>query len=164
MTIHAEQRVIAYTPAQLFGLVADVEKYPEFLPWCLAARVRRRRREEAGDTIVADLVIGFKMFRERFTSYVRLDEAGHRIHVTYAEGPFKHLTNHWVFLEHEDGCLIDFYVDFEFRSVILQKVIGALFHEAVRRMVAAFEARARDIYGSPGETAMSTVRAEPKGS
>ena len=68
------------------------------------------------------------------------------------------------FLEHEDGCLIDFYVDFEFRSVILQKVIGALFHEAVRRMVAAFEARARDIYGSPGETAMSTVRAEPKGS
>ena len=168
MTIHAEQRVIAYTPAQLYGLVADVEKYPEFLPWCLAARVRRRQREngreEGSDTIVADLVIGFKMFRERFTSYVRLDEAALRIHVTYAEGPFKHLTNHWVFLEHEDGCLIDFYVDFEFRSVILQKVIGALFHEAVRRMVAAFEARARDIYGSSGETAMSTVRAEPKGS
>ncbi len=149
MTIHAEQRVIAYTPAQLYGLVADVEKYPEFLPWCLAARVRRRQKEEGADTIVADLVIGFKMFRERFTSYVRLDEEARRIHVTYAEGPFKHLTNHWVFLEHEEGCLIDFYVDFEFRSLLLQKVIGALFHEAVKRMVQAFETRAHALYGEP---------------
>ena len=164
MTIHAEQRVIAYTPAQLYRLVADVEKYPEFLPWCLAARVRRRQREEGSDTIVADLVIGFKMFRERFTSYVRLDEEARRIHVTYAEGPFKHLNNHWVFLEHEDGCLIDFYVDFEFRSRLLQKVIGALFHEAVRRMVGAFEARARDLYGMPVGAEVSAVRAEPKGS
>jgi coenzyme Q-binding protein COQ10 len=87
---------------------------------------------------------------------VRLDEAGRKIHVTYVEGPFRHLNNHWVFLEHEEGCLIDFYVDFEFHSKILQKLMEALFHEAVRRMVGAFEARAHDIYGTPGEGSVRT--------
>jgi coenzyme Q-binding protein COQ10 len=141
--IHAEQRVVPYSPDQIYGLVADVERYPEFLPWCLAARIRRRA--EAG--FVADLVIGFKMVRERFTSHVALDEAGRRIDVVYAEGPFKHLENHWRFEAHEEGCLIDFYVDFAFRSKLLQTLIEGLFHEAVRRMVGAFEARARDLYG-----------------
>jgi len=140
---HAEQRVVPYSPDQIYGLVADVERYPEFLPWCLAARIRRRA--EAG--FVADLVIGFKMVRERFTSHVSLDEAGRRIDVVYAEGPFKHLENHWRFEDHEEGCLIDFYVDFAFRSRLLQTLIEGLFHEAVRRMVGAFEARARDLYG-----------------
>ena len=147
MPTHAEQRVLSYTPEQLYRLVADVERYPEFLPWCLAARVRRRE----ADLLVADLVIGFKMLRERFTSHVRLDEAGRKIHVTYVEGPFRYLNNHWVFMEHEEGCLIDFYVDFGFRSRILQKLMEPLFYEAVRRMVGAFEARARDLYGRPGE-------------
>jgi coenzyme Q-binding protein COQ10 len=141
--IHAEQRVVAHTPEQLYGLVADVERYPEFLPWCLAARIRKR--EDA--RLVADLVIGFRMIRERFTSHVALDEANRRIDVVYAEGPFKHLENHWRFEEHEDGCLIDFYVDFEFRSKLMQTLMEALFHEAVRRMVGAFEARARELYG-----------------
>ena len=90
------------------------------------------------------------MFRERFTSRVRLDEIGRRIDVTYAEGPFRYLNNHWVFEPHPDGCLIDFYVDFEFRSKLLQKLVEALFHEAVRRMVGAFEGRARDLYGTAG--------------
>jgi coenzyme Q-binding protein COQ10 len=143
MPTHKEKRVLPYTPEQLYGLVIDIERYPEFLPWCMGARVKTRRE----DLIVADLVIGFKMFRERFTSRVRPDDVGRRIDVTYAEGPFKYLENHWVFEEHPEGCLIDFYVDFEFRSKLLQKLIESLFHEAVRRMVAAFETRARDLYG-----------------
>ena len=146
MPTHGEKRVLPYSPAQLYGLVADIERYPEFLPWCLAARVRKRE----GTLVVADLVIGFRMFRERFTSRVRLDEIGRRIDVTYAEGPFRYLNNHWVFEPHPDGCLIDFYVDFEFRSKLLQKLVEALFHEAVRRMVGAFEGRARDLYGTAG--------------
>ncbi len=143
MPTHAEQRVIHYTPEQVYALVADVERYPEFLPWCLAARIRKREERR----LVADLVIGFKMVRERFTSYVDLDPAERRIDVTYAEGPFKYLQNHWVFEPHDEGCLIDFYVDFEFRSKLLQRLIQTLFQEAVRRMVRAFEARAKALYG-----------------
>jgi coenzyme Q-binding protein COQ10 len=136
---HAEKRVLPYTREQLFDLVADVERYPEFLPWCLAARVRERRP----DLVVADLLIGFRMVRERFTSRVELKRPS-CIDVTYAEGPFRYLNNHWVFNELPNGCTeIDFFVDFEFRSALLQKLIGLLFNEAVRRMVAAFEARAR---------------------
>jgi len=145
MPIHKEKRVLPFTPGQLYDLVVDIERYPEFLPWCLGARIRSRQE----DLIVADLIIGFKMFRERFTSRVKPDAAARRIDVTYAEGPFKYLENHWVFRDHPAGCEIDFYVDFEFRSKLLQKVIEALFHEAVRRMVAAFETRARALYGNP---------------
>lgn len=143
MPTHAERRVLPYTPEQLYTLVAEVEHYPEFLPWCVAARIRERKE----DLITADLVIGFRMIRERFTSKVALDPDGRKIHVTYAEGPFKYLNNHWRFEDHPDGCVIDFYVDFEFKSKLLQKMIEALFHEAVRRMVAAFETRADDLYG-----------------
>jgi coenzyme Q-binding protein COQ10 len=144
MPTHAEQRTLPYTPEQLFDLVADVERYPEFLPWCLGARVRRRE----GNLVVADLLIGFKMFRERFTSRVVLDRP-QRIDVSYEEGPFRYLNNHWIFEALPDGrCRIDFFVDFEFRSAILQKIIGVLFNEAVRRMVSAFEGRARQLYGA----------------
>ena len=145
MPIHKEKRVLPYSPAQLYGLVIDIERYPEFLPWCQGARVRSRQ----ADLIVADLIIGFKMFRERFTSRVKPDSVAQRIDVTYAEGPFKYLENHWVFEDHPQGCRIDFYVDFEFRSKLLQKLIESLFHEAVRRMVAAFETRANQLYGAP---------------
>ena len=143
MPTHAEKRFLPYTPQELYDLVADVEKYPEFLPWCLAARIKRRE----GHVFWADLVIGFKMVRERFTSRVALSPEERRIDVTYTEGPFKYLNNHWVFLESDGGCTIDFYVDFEFRSAFLQKIIGALFSEAVARMVAAFEKRAQQLYG-----------------
>ncbi len=144
MPTHTEQRVLPYTPEQLFALVADIERYPEFLPWCVAARIRER----STDFISADLVIGFKLFRERFTSNVKLDPPG-RIDVTYAEGPFRYLNNHWIFERVPGGCRIDFFVDFEFKSRLLQKAIELLFGEAVRRMVAAFEARARQLYGKP---------------
>ena len=143
MPTHAEKRLLPYTPEQLFDLVADVERYPEFLPWAVAARIRSRE----GNVITADLMIGFKMFRERFTSRVVLDRP-QRIDVSYTEGPFKYLNNHWVFEPMAGGgTCIDFFVDFEFRSVILQRLIGMLFNEAVRRMVQAFETRARQLYG-----------------
>jgi coenzyme Q-binding protein COQ10 len=148
MPTHAEQRVLPYTPEQLFDLVADVERYPEFLPWCLGARIRERRP----NLIVADLLIGFRMVRERFTSRVSLNRPG-RIDVAYTEGPFRYLNNHWVFEPaNEGGCRIDFFVDFEFRSRVLHKLIGVLFNEAVRRMVAAFEGRARQLYGVGAKT------------
>ena len=144
MPIHAEKRVLPYTPEQLFALVADVERYPEFLPWCLAARVRERRP----DLMVADMIIGFRMFRERFTSRVALGTPS-RIDLTYAEGPFHRLNNHWVFERVPGGCRIDFYVDFEFKSRLMQRMIEVLFSEAVRRMVGAFEKRAGDLYDVP---------------
>jgi coenzyme Q-binding protein COQ10 len=144
MPTHAEQRVLPYTPEQMYALVADVERYPEFLPWCVGARIKERR----ADFINADLVIGFRMFRERFTSRVRLDPPTH-IDVAYAEGPFRYLNNHWSFEPAPGGCRVDFFVDFEFRSRLLQKVIEVLFGEAVRRMVAAFEGRAKQLYGKP---------------
>jgi coenzyme Q-binding protein COQ10 len=143
MPTHAEQRLLPYTAEQLFDLVADIERYPEFLPWCLGARIRERNPTH----IVADLLIGFKMVRERFTSRVTLDRP-RRIDVAYTDGPFRYLNNHWEFVpQASGGCLIDFYVDFEFRSRMLQKIIGMLFNEAVKRMVGAFESRARHLYG-----------------
>ena len=144
MPTHAEQRVLPYTQEQLFALVADVERYPEFLPWCVGARIRERQ----GNLLVADLVIGFKLIRERFTSRVALDPPA-RIDVAYTEGPFRYLNNHWAFTPVPGGCRIDFFVDFEFKSRMLQKIIEVLFGEAVRRMVAAFEKRAGDLYGHP---------------
>lgn len=142
MTVHSEKRVLPYSPEQLYALVADVKSYPEFLPWCMAARIRH----QDDYALEADLIIGFQMFRERFTSYVTLDPDDLEIKVEYAEGPFKYLTNEWRFLEHDDGCEIDFYVDFEFNSRLLQSVIETLFTEAVRRMVGAFENRADTLY------------------
>jgi coenzyme Q-binding protein COQ10 len=143
MSTHAERRRLPYTPEQLFDLVAEVERYPEFLPWCVGARVRER----TPGLVVADLLIGYRMVRERFTSRVILDRP-RRIDVSYSEGPFRYLNNHWLFLPEPDGgCTLDFFVDFEFRSRMLQKIIEVLFNEAVRRMVGAFETRARNLYG-----------------
>ena len=144
MPTHAEQRFLPYDPEKLYDLVADIGRYPEFLPWCVGARILSRD----DNVILADLMIGFKMIRETFTSKVTLS-APDRIDVEYLKGPFRHLKNHWEFKPHPDGCLIDFYIDFEFRSRLLRNLIEPLFNEAVRRMVSAFEARARTIYGAP---------------
>ncbi|HRJ60969.1 MAG TPA: type II toxin-antitoxin system RatA family toxin [Azospirillaceae bacterium] len=143
MPTHAEKRRLPYTPEEMFRLVADIESYPQFLPWCVAARIRRRE----GDVLFADLMIGFKLVRERFTSKVTLDQPSARIHVQYTDGPFHYLNNHWIFLPDGDGCIVDFFVDFEFRSKTLQKIMGVLFNEAVKRMVHAFETRAEQLYG-----------------
>ena len=148
MPTHAEKKLLPYTQQQLFDLVADIERYPEFLPWCVGARIRERK----GNEILGDLLIGYKMVRERFTSRVILNRPDH-IDVSYSEGPFKYLSNHWYFIPQDDGgCLIDFYVDFEFRSRLLQGIVKVLFNEAVKRMVSAFEARAHALYGAPGKS------------
>lgn len=154
MPTHAEKRRLPYSPEQLFDLVAAVERYPEFLPWCLGARVSDRRE----NTVKADLVIGFKIFRERFTTNVVLDRP-RRIDVSYLRGPFRHLNNHWCFQAVNEGaCEIDFFIDFEFRTRLLQRAITPLFNEAVRRMVDAFESRARALYGRPNRTSAAPRR------
>ncbi len=156
MPTHAEKRVVPHTQEQIFDLVADVESYPQFLPWCLACRIRRRT---GPDSFIADLMIGFKVFREQFTSKVTLMRS-ERIDVVYQRGPFRHLNNHWKFSTNQNGhCVIDFYIDFEFRSKTLQKLIGALFNEAVQRMVNAFEKRAAQMY-APIPPRRAEARAE----
>src|SRR5260370_32693107 len=127
MPTHAEQRVLPYTAEQLFDIVADVGRCPEFLPWCGGAGIGER-----SDTlVVADLLIGFRMFRERFTSRVTLDRP-RRVDVAYSEGPFRYLANHWIFEPVEGGCRIDFFVDFEFRSAIFQNLTRLPFNAALR--------------------------------
>ena len=151
MPTHAERRELPYAPEQLFDLVADIDRYPEFLPWCRGARVFKR----VDSVLYCDLVIGFKMFRERFTSKVTLAPPG-RIDVEYIDGPFRHLNNHWLFLPAGEGhCVIDFYVDFEFRSRVLRRTLTPLFNEVVRRMISAFDGRAHAIYGAREHTVPS---------
>jgi coenzyme Q-binding protein COQ10 len=145
MPTHAERQVVPFTCEQLFDLVADVGSYPKFLPWCMAARVRSRSEAE----LLADLTIGFGPFRERFSSRVTLERPS-RVKVTYENGPFRYLNNQWNFLPWDAGAEVDFFVDFEFRSRILQAAIGVVFNEAVRRMVKAFLKRAHDVYGPAG--------------
>lgn len=143
MPTHAEKRELPYPPDDLYALVSDIEKYPEFLPWCVGLRIRKRESK----TITADMMIGFKVFREKFTTRVTLDPK-ERIDVEYLNGPFKYLNNHWIFRPvGEHSCEIDFYVDFEFKSALLQKAIGVVFNEAVQKMINAFETRAHHIYG-----------------
>ncbi|GAB4123167.1 MAG: type II toxin-antitoxin system RatA family toxin [Rhodothalassiaceae bacterium] len=143
MPQHEERKYLPWTSEQMFDLVADVARYPEFLPWLLAARVYGRG--EKG--FQADLIVGFKMFKERFTSRVTLDRP-HHIHVDYVSGPLRYLENDWRFHAVEGGgCAIDFRVDFAFRSQIFERLAGAVFTEAVSRMVRAFERRAETVYG-----------------
>ncbi len=149
MPTHAEIRRLPYSVAEMYALVADVAADPEFRPWCSGARVRSRTPQLGGAEIVeADLVISFKVFRERFGSRVTLRPEGHKIDVAYLEGPFRYLNNHWRFEPVGEAiCEVDFFVDFEFRSKTLQAIIGVVFHEAMRRIVRAFEERAEQLYG-----------------
>ena len=148
MPTHAETKIVPHSPEQLFDLVADVGKYPQFLPWCVAAKVRTRTATEQ----VADLTIGFGPFRESFTSRVIMERPT-LIKVRYENGPFRYLNNQWKFQADPRGCKVDFFVDFEFRSRLLQAAIGVVFNEAVRRMVNAFLKRAHEVYGPPTRTA-----------
>lgn len=145
MPRHAEKRSLPYRAEDMYSLVADVGRYPEFLPWCRAARIR----SQSDTLLIADLVIGFKGVTERFTSRVTLDREAMLIKTAYEDGPFKYLDNSWKFIDNPDsvGCTVEFHVDFEFRSKLLQAMIGLVFTEAVRRMVSAFESRAKDLYG-----------------
>lgn len=153
MITHSETRRLSYAPEQMYALVADIAAYPEFLPWCAACRVRSRRPAAEGERVDADMVISFKVFRERFGSRVILNPEARSIDVSYLDGPFKRMVNEWRFEPAGDGaCDIHFHVEFEFRSRALQKLIGVVFNEAMRRIVRAFEARAEELYG-PGRPA-----------
>ncbi len=149
MPTHSETRTLPYTAQQMYDLVADVEKYPEFLPWTAAARIRSRREVPEGEVLEADLVISFKVFRERFGSRVGLFPGRRHIDTEYIDGPFDHMKSTWDFGDAPGGCEVSFFVDFEFRNAILKHVGGLVFHEAMQRVVRAFEARAAALYGSP---------------
>ena len=150
MPTHSEKRAMPYSPAQMYALGADVARYPEFLPWNAAARIRTRRPQPDGSEIMeADLVISFKVFRERFGSRVTLWPERHRIDTEYLDGPFRYLKSWWQFRDlPQGGCEAEFFVDFEFRNAILQRVIGVVFDEAMRRVVRAFETRAQALYAA----------------
>ena len=144
MLTHLEQKLLPYTPEQMFALVADVGSYKEFVPWCIASRINRRESESV---FYADLVVGYKVFRERFSSKVMLD-APNEITIEYLKGPLKNLRNRWQFIRQPDNsCLIDFSVEFEFTNGALQALANMFFNEVVKRMVGAFEARAAELYG-----------------
>lgn len=148
MPSHTEHRKMPYSAEQIYDLVADVASYPEFLPWCSAARIRSRKTEEEREVMEADLVISFKVFRERFGSRVTLWTDGSRIDTEYLDGPFRYLKSKWLFTPDGDqSCIVDFDVDFEFRNIVLQGVIGLVFNEAMHRIVHAFEKRAETLYG-----------------
>jgi coenzyme Q-binding protein COQ10 len=148
MPKHSETRVLPYSAQQMYGLVADVARYPEFLPWCAAARVRQTANRGGAEVLDVDLVISFKVFRERFGSRVTLWPDQMKIDTDYLDGPFKYMQSTWAFREATRGCEVDFAVDFEFRNAILQKVVGLVFDQAMRRIVRAFEARAEALYGT----------------
>ena len=150
MPQHSEKRVMPYTAAQMYALVADVARYPEFLPWNSAARIRARKPgpEPGTELLEADLVISFKVFRERFGSRVILDPAKTRVDTRYLDGPFKYMHSWWQFSDRpEGGCNVDFFVDFEFKNALLQGVIGIVFDQAMRMIALAFEERAKALYG-----------------
>ena len=139
---HIERRVLSHTPSNLFNLVSDVNKYPEFLPWCLGARVKSSSKYELN----ADLIIGFKLYKEVYSSQIILDHNKNKIIVNYKDGPFEYLNNYWIFNKNDKGCEIEFMVEFKFKSTFLQSLIETLFTEAVLRMVKAFENRADTLY------------------
>ncbi len=148
MPTHSETRVLPYTARQMYDLVADVARYPCFLPWCSAARVRGRRRDGDAEILDAELVISFKVFRERFGSRVTLYPKEFRIDTEYLDGPFRYMKSNWAFRDVEGGCEVAFFVDFEFRNAVLQGIIGVVFNEAMTRIVRAFERRAAELHGS----------------
>ena len=150
-----ETRRLPYSCEQMFDLVADVGRYDEFLPWVVATRVR----SESDTELVADMLVGFKAIREKFTSRVTKDRP-RQIDVHYVDGPLRDLDNSWTFSPEPDGgCAIDFCVDFTFRNAVFEKLAGQYFDRAFRKMVAAFEQRAHDLYGletAPGAASASS--------
>ena len=151
MPKHHETRILPYTATQMYDLVADVASYPQFLPWNSAARITSRTPIPGGEMLEADLVISFKVFRERFASRVMLCPDEKRIETEYLDGPFRHMKSTWGFRDAPGGgCEVVFFVDFEFRNAILQGIIGMVFNDAMQRIVRAFERRAAVLYGVQG--------------
>jgi coenzyme Q-binding protein COQ10 len=143
--------LVHHSAERMFALVADVERYPEFVPLCGGIRVRDRRKVDVGEEIIADMTAQYRTFRETFTSRATLNERDGEILVEYVDGPFRHLENRWRFTPvNADSCNIHFYISYEFRNRALQMLAGAVFDRAFRKFVFAFEQRADRIYGVPG--------------
>ena len=144
------ERRVRHKAGQMFDLVADCERYPEFVPLCTGLRVRNRRLDGQGrETLIADMSVGYKMIRERFTSRVVLDKPRLRVVVEYIDGPFSHMENIWTFRDEPDGArsLVTFFIDYEFRSKTLAVLMGSMFDNAFRKFAQAFEQRADAVYG-----------------
>jgi coenzyme Q-binding protein COQ10 len=140
-------RQVRHSPLEMFNLVADVEKYPEFLPLCEDLRIRRRAQSGEGiETLVAEMSVGYKAIRETFITRVTLDEPRLRILVEYVEGPFSYLENRWTFKPDPVGCAVEFYISYEFKSFALRMLMGTMFEHAFRKFAEAFEERADIIY------------------
>ncbi len=147
------QRHVRFSAAQMYALVADVEKYPEFLPLCTGLIVLSRRPQGEGEELSARMSVGYKSIAENFTTRVDIDPVQRRIDVNYLDGPFKHLVNRWRFVDDASGSVVDFFIDYEFRSKLLGALMGSMFDQAFRRFTQAFEDRAAKIYGSAGTEA-----------
>ncbi|MEJ8560695.1 type II toxin-antitoxin system RatA family toxin [Yoonia sp. GPGPB17] len=146
MPSHSETKFLPYTAQQMYDLVADVASYPEFLPWTAAARVRSVTDKGDHAEMLADLVISFKVFREKFGSRVRLWQDEMKIDTAYLDGPIRYLESQWTFKDVQGGCEVSFEVDFEFKNRLLQGAAGLFFNEAMQRVVRSFERRAATLY------------------
>ncbi|MCY4543376.1 MAG: type II toxin-antitoxin system RatA family toxin [Rhodobacteraceae bacterium] len=152
MPRHREERWLPYPPELIYDLVADIESYPAFIPWCEVTRIRNRREGDGFDRLEADLIASFKVYRARLSSVVDLHHDHSRIVIAYLDGPLRHLDSSWRFQASRNGCRLLFEVDFEFRNAVLRKLAGVVFTEAMHRIAGAFEARARDLYGQPDKS------------
>lgn len=143
MPAHSEKRVLPYSSEQLFDLVMDIEKYPEFMPWCLATRINSREKDELN----ADVIVGYKVFREKFNSTVHFKRPK-TIEVEYRQGPMKHLQNRWTFKDIRGGqCEVDFYIEFSMKTKLFESLVDQFFHRVLVKMINSFEARALELYG-----------------
>jgi coenzyme Q-binding protein COQ10 len=149
MTSHSESRVVPYSADLMFAIVADVERYPEFVPWTVSLRVLKREAFGEGEVLTAETVVGFRALRERYKSRVVLDPKTRTIDVTQVDGVFRELENHWRFTPEGAGCRVDFSIGFEFKSKMLTAVAGSAFGLVVTQMTRAFEERARKLSEKP---------------
>ena len=148
MPKHKERKWVPHSADQMLSLVMAVETYPEFLPWCTSVVIKNHTNDGAYENLTADQSGAFKMFQEQFTSTVDCRHDKREINIAYLDGPFRYLNNRWRFEQNPDGsCTIDFFIDFEFRSLPLQMLISAVFDKAVRKMISAFETRADQVFG-----------------
>lgn len=152
MPTHSEVRFVPYAAEEIFEMVGDIAKYPDFLPWCSGARIRKEEMIDGHKVITADLIIAYKVFREKFSSKVTLYPEDLKVDISYQDGPFKYLNSYWKVRPLEDGSEIDFYVDFEFKNRLLQSMVARIFTKAVHKMVSAFIDRADVLYGSQNTT------------
>lgn len=146
MTIHSIEKILPFTEQQLYDLVADIESYPKFIPWCEGARILEKR----GDVVLADLIIHFKGVNGKYTSRVIFDKNQYEISVELAQGPFHHLYQGWKFTKKPQGTLVEFDIDFKLRSFVLDKIMNMVFDDACMQMMDAFEKRAGELYGRGG--------------